>query len=192
MSRNTKLILGVLGTIVLLGVCACVLMLFALREAGEVVSESVKIDPTEAVALAADIADFELPPGYELGAMDFFGFYKAVIASSESSDKPVIALVQMPSEAEIEQEEFKQAVERQLAREGYEQLTWEPVDEITSQIRGEEVNFIVYQGSDESGGSFRRIYSGFPGKDGLVFLMIMGPTDGWDQAEVEAFIRSIR
>ena len=59
-------------------------------------------------------------------------------------------------------------------------------------LRGEEVEVTTYEGTDESGVVIRQLITSFPGKDGTAMLMIMGPAEGWDQAAIDDFIKSIR
>jgi len=72
-------------------------------------------------------------------------------------------------------------------------LDLELVDKQTATIRGQPVELFIYEGADREGTPVRQVVSQlFEGKSGLVMLLIMGPEAGWDQAEVEAFLQSIR
>ena len=58
-------------------------------------------------------------------------------------------------------------------------------------IRGEEVEVITYEGTDDSGSVMRQVITTFPGKGGTAMLMIMGEPQNWDKEEIDAFIESI-
>jgi hypothetical protein len=59
-------------------------------------------------------------------------------------------------------------------------------------ISGQAVKLIIYEGADENNIQIQEEASTFfTGKSGQLFLMIIGPIQGWNQAEIEQFISSI-
>ena len=59
-------------------------------------------------------------------------------------------------------------------------------------IRGQMVEMDIYEGTSSSGMVFRQMVGTFEGKNGTALLMIISPTDSWDQPSLDAFIASIR
>ena len=71
-------------------------------------------------------------------------------------------------------------------------VTVERTDTGEATICGQQVTLLVYDGADEGGVSTRHVVSGWFDLDGkLTRLEIYGPIEDWDQAQVDAFVRSI-
>lgn len=194
MSRNTKIVLSILGGLIVVCLCVAVIGAFALRQAGNTLRESIVTDPTQAVQVAADIAQFDVPTGYELSAVRILGFDMAILESDDpTNEKTVLMLMQFPSGANLSQEEMnrqlQQAVEQQTNRRG---LDLEPVGTETYTIRGDEVEMTVSEGTDEQGIQIRQMTGAFDGNQGTAILLVMAPVEFWDSAGIDAFIQSIR
>ena len=164
-------------------------------QAGKKLQEGMKTDPEAAAEAAHQIADYDLPEGYqEQVAMDIM-FYSFVMigpkAPSGSVNGPVFMLAQFQAGVNQEQmeEQLRQSLEQQAGNRGLN-MSLVSVEEKT--IRGEETQVATYEGSDENGFVMRQVITSFPGKDGTAMLMIMGPAELWDQDMVDAFIESIR
>lgn len=164
-------------------------------QAGKKLQEGMKTDPEAAAEAAHQIADYDLPEGYqEQVAMDIM-FYSFVMigpkAPSGSVNGPVFMLAQFQAGVNQEQmeEQLRQSLEQQAGNRGLN-MSLVSVEEKT--IRGEETQVATYEGSDENGFVMRQVITSFPGKEGTAMLMIMGPAELWDQDMVDAFIESIR
>jgi hypothetical protein len=195
MNRNTKIILGILGG--LLGVCLC------LSVAGFLVFRNLENslivdDPAEISALAGEIADYTLPPGYrEEGVINFiFGKMLMITAGEPSSRnaRPVIMFMQLPEEFLADEAELQAQSElgiQQALGSGDYDLAY--VGEQNAIIREENVTLFIYEGVDENGTPIRQIISEvFAGKAGPTILFVIGPIRHWDQPEINAFVRSLR
>jgi len=195
--KNNKWIWIGLGAAVLFCLCAIGVAVFTFARVGQQVREGVKDDPEEVAAAARAIADYDLPAGYEEKvAMDIL-FYTMVMIGPETSGssvpviEPVIMLAQFDAVGNQQQmeQQVRQSFEQQAGRRG---LKMEIVDVQKKTIRGEEVEVVTYEGSDESGNTIRQMVASFPGKGGTAMVMIMGSPEGWDTKEIDAFIESIR
>ena len=73
MNESKKLLIG-FG--VVLAVCACTagVAFFAFREFGKRVGNAFSGDPTSVARIQAEIAQFEIPPGYETVAINMFNY----------------------------------------------------------------------------------------------------------------------
>jgi len=201
MSRNQKILIGVIGGLVL--ACLCLLLGggLAFQVVAPLIGEELVIDdPGEVAALSATMLDYELPPGYrnEMG-FEILANKMLLVAPEDLAEEnagPIIMIVQVPKDLEIDQDEIRLQVQRSLQRGlrmGNFDLDLELVDKQTATIRGQPVELFIYEGADREGTPVRQVVSQlFEGKSGLVMLLIMGPEAGWDQAEVEAFLQSIR
>lgn len=189
MARNHKIIIVVLIALVL--VCACsTAALYGLLQ----VSRNVSIvgDPEGAAAVAQQIAEYEAPPGYE-EAFAIKILDMAMVGLQSDQVGHVIMLMQFPSNTGMTRGEmelqYQQALQRQMGVSG---LKFEPVGHSEATIRGQEVNLLVSEGANENGYRFRQVTGVFEGRNGQVLLAVIGPISTWEQAEIDAFISSIR
>jgi hypothetical protein len=195
MNRNTKIILGVLGGV--FGICLCLVVGggLALRNLGDAM---VIDNPAEIGAAADGIADYTLPPGYqEEGVINFIFGKMLMITAGDSlgpGARPVIMFMQLPDEMLADQEDLRAQSEmgiQQALGSGEYDLAY--VGERNAIIREENVSLLIYEGVDANGTPFRQMISEvYSGKAGPTLLFIMGPIRGWDEKEVDSFIRSLR
>lgn len=194
--KNNKWIWIGLGGALLFCLCAVGVAIFLFARVGQKVQEGMKTDPESAAKAAHEIADYDLPPGYqEQVAMDLFVYSMVMIGSDTTGSssfgiKPVIMLAQFQAGTDPEQmkEQIRQSFEQQSGRRGF---TMTVVETKTVTIRGAEAEVIIYEGTDDKGETIRQLITTFPGKDGTAMLMIMGSPQNWDQEEIDAFIESI-
>ena len=195
MSKNSKIALIIIAIVIVLCICACVAGAIILRTTGKVMEENLVLDdPQKAQSVAQSILDYDLPAGYqEEGAMDM-GFMKMVmIVDQSSSYGPLIMIAEMPSGMGIDETVMRQQIEQSMQRSmGYSNFNVKLVDEQVRTIRGDEVTFFEYAGTDGSGNQVKQLVSEFfEGENGIVMLMIVGDDSNWDQAEIDAFLDSI-
>ena len=191
MSKNTKIIVIVLGVVALLCVCAGVVGLILFRSAGQAIQSSVVTDPDEVEAKAQGIADFNVPSGYEQQAISFFGFDMVML---HADNAPTYMLMQFPDSANLDQKQMEDqmqtAMGQQFGRVGGAKLT--VVDRLSVTIRGQESTMVISEGADDSGKRFRQGMAFFQGKGGAAMLSIFADEFDWDQDAINAFIAAIR
>jgi hypothetical protein len=203
MSRNTKIILGLLVGI--LGVCLCgaVVAMFAVRRIGSVMAgRTVVTDPAEVARIAEGMAEYDLPSGYrEEFVIDFLLIRLLFIAPTRSSagDQllPIFTLGQPSSVnvlAETDLEEFSRqflaTMERESRIHGYD---LQYVGEVETVIAGQRATLTVHEGLDDEGNQVRQVISSwFEVRGRPTVLMIKGDIETWDQTDVDAFVESIR
>ena len=200
MSKNTKIVIGIVIGIVVLCFCICIGIWGAFLITGKAISESTLVENSdEAQTLAHNIVDYDLPPGYrELGAFDI-GIFKMVIINGEGTDtynvsSPVIIIAEIPISLVMGEEEMIRQIQSNMEKSmGNQRFEMVLVDEKPVTIRGQEVTLFTYEGTSDRGTAMKQVVTSiFDGKNGSVMLMIFGEEAGWDQAEVDAFINSIR
>jgi len=200
MSKNTKIVLGIIGGMIALCICICVGGWIALKISGKVLQETMVQDtPEEAAATAKEIIDYKLPLGYQEQMAMNMGFMQMItIADSQSTDtensRPIIMIASMSPNIEADEEEMRLQIQlsmqRSSNRQGYEMKL---VEEKEVTIRGQQVSLMVYEGTDENGNPMKQIVSGlFDGKNSKVMLFIMGQESNWNQEEIDSFILSIK
>lgn len=193
MSRNAKIILGVLGGLFLLCVCTSIAGWFALRRAGEALESSVTEEPAEVAALAEQIVEYELPPGYqEAFGMSLFSFDMVAFAPIGGDNGPSIMLMQLPPSVQMDQEEMERQLEQAMQNPNQQNAqNMQIVEERTITIRGQDVPLVTREGSTDDGGSLRQSTALFMGKKGTTMLMIAGSPEVWDQELLDTFIASL-
>ena len=193
---NNKWIWIGLGAAALFCLCAVGVAVLVFMRIGQQFREGMKTDPESASKAAHAIAEYELPEGYEEKfAMDFL-VYSMVMMGPESavtpssSARPMIMLAQFQVATNQQQmeEQMRRSFEQQSGRRG---LKMEVVDVKKMTIRGKEVDVTTFEGTDDNGFVLRQVLATFPGKDGTALLMIIGPAQTWDKAEIDQFIESI-
>ena len=194
---NYKWIWIGLGAAALFCLCAVGVAVFLFARMGQQFREGMKTDPQGASEAAHAIADYELPAGYqERVAMDFFAYTMVMIGPEsttypDSTAGPMIMLAQfnMPTNQQQMQEQMRRSLEQQSGQPG---LQMKIVEVRKATIRGEEVDVTILEGTDDKGFVLRELITSFPGKDGTAFLMIIGPTQFWDEDEIDQFVESIQ
>ncbi len=194
MSRNTKIVLGIVAVLLVLCICLCGISFIALQSAGQFLQQAVVTDATQVASTGADIAEYEVPAGYdEQFGMSLFGFSLVGFSTGQGENAGLIMLMQFPEFAGLSQEEMEQQLRQSIQQQtDMGDLQLEPVDQLTRTIRDQEVALTVSEGTTSEGERVRQITGVFQGRGGPTLLMVLGPVDGWDQAGVDAFISSIR
>lgn len=195
MNRNTKIALGVFIGLVLMCCCLCVGGYAIVQFGGaELIERMLVEDPDEASSLAREMVDYDLSPGYaESNALNMGIFKLAMITKASDGSRPILMLLEMPSSMAVDEEQmllqFQQAMAASMGRQGF---TMTLVDRGRTTIRGQDVDLLLYEDTDEDGAAMKQLVSGFfDGKQGQVMVVAIGPENGWSQTEVDAFIRSI-
>jgi hypothetical protein len=199
MSRNSKIILGVLGGVVVLCMCVCVGGWIALRFSGDLIGKAVAVeDPIQAARIARDMIDYELPPGYqEEAALNFIVMNMVIISGSGTqtggSANPLIILVGTSADLGMSETEIRNQIQEQVLQSMQTQgFPLELVEQRAALLRGQDEILYIYEGVDDKGNKIREVMSSlFEGKQGMVMVMIAGPARTWDQGEVDHFLNSI-
>jgi flagellar basal body-associated protein FliL len=193
--KSNKWIWIGLGAALLFCLCAIAVAVVVAGRIGKQVEQGMKTDPAGAAESAHAIAEYTLPAGYqEEMAMDLFVYTMVVISpestGSSSNDKPIIMLAQFKAGTNQQQmqEQIRQSFEQQSGQRGF---SMKVVETRQMTIRGEEVDVVTYEGTDDSGNSMRQVITTFPGKGGTAMLMIIGEPQDWDEEEIDTFIESI-
>ena len=194
MSRNMKIILGIVGGIVVCCSLSIIVGIVVLpRVATNFFEESFIEDPEQAASVMEEIIDYELPAGYvEEGGMSFFGI-DMVFASAPTVGEGVIMIMSFPealaSDEEEMQSQMEQAFRRQMGRQDMH-LVYKGTEDAV--INGESAVLSIYEGTDENGVDVRQMTGIFQTKGSAPgMLMIFGTLDSWEEQGFEDFIASM-
>lgn len=197
MSRNAKIVLGIVGG--LFAFCCCITVGAALlipvavqRVAESGVAEGI----ADGVDASETIVDYELPDGYsEQGNFSVFGLVKMVIIAPDNNQEMFIMLMQLPAGLPLDEETMRQQMEQTLIQQGWQQgsIDFEVVSTEQGEVNGESAVFTTLEGTDTNGAAVRQLTGIFTANDGgSAMVMIAGSVDGWDETAVNQFLASIR
>jgi len=198
-NNTARNILIAVGVVVALCACVAVAGYFGARAVGSKVTaigtelvSAVKKDPTEIAQVASNIADFDMPPGYQYEmAMSFLSYETVALSPIDLRNGYFqIMLVQTPNSSNASQQDL-QAQAQQMSSQQSSGGSSVVVGTRTEKIRGQDVIITI---SESSGGryTYRTWTAFFNGKGGLTILMIQGQADHWDDQVFLNFIHSIR
>lgn len=192
MSRNAKILTAVAAVLLLMCVCGAVATIGALSYFGTAVARAVELNPAQIQNDASRIADFELPPGYRSEVAASIGGF-LFVSYSPGDGHSHIMFFQAPADANLNQATLEQYAQQAAETNGYNRNTrTQIVGQQKATIRGQSVTLVVQEGTNSSGEAYRSLTGTFPGKGGTALLTIESPISRWDQAQVEAFLTSIR
>ena len=191
MSRNTKIILVVLGTIV----CSCALFcaaafLFLPQWAQSFAGQAQ--DPANIRRIASEIAEFTLPPGYkEAFGFDFFG--TKMVTFSPPNDRGIMLMfIQMPA-ASASREQMEQQLRQQTGSQSSSSCSdYVKVGEETIAIKGTPTTLTISECVSTGGIRLRQEIGVFQGKSGVAMVMAVGAVNEWNAATLRRFLESIR
>jgi hypothetical protein len=195
MSKTTKTILIVLGIIVL---CCCVVGIGGYFYIQNFITnlnfdEYIVTDPFQIEQAAKEIAEYNLPAGYEESySMDFFGFFQGVFITNETKGI-LISMIQLNSSLASGMEGYEEQFQESfLEQYQMDDINLNLVEQRTVMIRGKEETVQVFEGSDNEGSNYTQWVTTFEGNNGTVVVVILGNANNWNDAEVESFLTSIQ
>jgi hypothetical protein len=194
MSRNGKIVLGIVCAMLALCLCGAVATVLVAVPIGRTVARGVVTEGPELAATAGNIVDYTLPDGYR----EEFAFHLAgtsFVSIRPQGEHSHIYLFQLPGYADVNQDELERQMHQTMRRQssyGMERVDVRTVGQTKVTIRGEEVAMSIGEGENSSGEPYREMRGVFEGRGGTAMLIIAGRTSEWDQAGIDAFIGSMR
>ena len=197
MDKTTKTILLIVGSVVLL--CACAAFVVAATGAWSFKrfvnwsEQNVSERPEAAIRVGSEIADFEIPRGFDSPYSVHFGDV-SMVGYTSRSERSHILLAQFPVGTNINLDEML----RQISKgSGDPNSVWYKtettlLEEKPVTIRGQETMLSIGEGTSAEGVTYRTAAASFQGRGGPSLVMLAGPIDEWDIEMVEAFIASIQ
>lgn len=176
---SKKILIGVTLVILL----ACGLLTAAAPGLWKQLTDSAHVNE-----LAQQIADFDLPAGYQPDyAVEMLGYTVAAYRGDDAYSH--LSLLQAPSGV----------IPDDATLEGYipddrAQIRWnEPTLVRTEQrtIRDQAATLTVSDRTNSEGRRYRSLNLVFQGRGGTALLVINQPVSGWNDDQIEAFIASI-
>jgi hypothetical protein len=191
MSRNTKIVVGIIGGILSLCCIIVIVGFLVLPRMFSNFAEGVD-DPVAAAEVAESIVDYDLPSGYEeQGSMGFLGIRMAFIAGR--NEQSIIMLAEFPEALAGDEEQMQNQMREAFANQsGTQSANLEFVGSEDLTINGTDATLATYEGTDEQGNGIRQMIGVFQTKSGGPgMLMIIGPRDSWDEDGISRFLDSL-
>lgn len=197
MDKTTKTILIVIGSILVL--CACagttvfVTGLWTFRTVTKVAEQTVSESPQEVVRVGGEIADYEIPEGFDSPVSIHIGDM-TVIRYTTQDEMSYILLAQFPEGTSIDVEKMLELMEE---GSGDPNSIWYStemtlLEQVPVIIHGQETTLNISEGTSSDGFTYRTATANFQGRGGPALVMVATPVEEWDQGMVDEFISSIR
>lgn len=192
MSRNTKIVLGVLGGLV---ACCCVAVLaFTLllpRFGAQFAEEFLDMD-AEAGEVAGGIVDYDLPTGMQEDmAINFLGVRTAVFTSEDN--QRLIMFMQFPRALAGNEAEMQRQMEDTFREQfGTDDQRLEVVSREDVTINGQPATLTTSETIDTEI-TVRQVVGVFEGRDGSPAMFVaLAPADRWEADGMDRFLESMQ
>lgn len=198
MDKTTKTILIVLGSLFLVCACAAGVLfatgLWSLGKVADWAQSNTSEDPARVAEIASEIADFEIPAGFEkqygmkLGSL-------SLVQYMTRDENTYIFVTQFPAGTSINVDEMMREIKNNSRNPNSPWYNTDThlVEQKSVMIHGDQTKLSINEGTNDQGVSYRMANAQFQGNgQGPALLMIISPTDQWDARMVEDFIASIQ
>ncbi|MCB8983380.1 MAG: hypothetical protein H6659_06135 [Ardenticatenaceae bacterium] len=144
-------------------------------------------DANEGANVAAQIADFDLPPGYTADFSVTVSGY-SVAAYNPGDGHSHLYLIQ--SNKEEDGEALAAGLSKLVPGSGDVRMT--VVENRPVTVRGQNVTAVISEGLNSENTRYRQIMVAFQGKGGPALLALSTPVSTWDETMVANFLVSLR
>jgi len=197
MNKTTKTILIVIGSLLLVCVCAVGVLsatgLWSVAQFTNWAETNTTRDLYEVAPMVNEIAVITLPEGFGSPYGMHIGEITSVGFASQSKNTHIM-LTQFPKGTSVNGDELAKLITKYSANPngGWDNANTTVIEEKPVTIRGQETTLTISEGISSDGTTYRTAIATFEGKGGPALVMIAGPVEEWDTAMVETFITSIQ
>ncbi len=196
MNRNTKIILGIVGGLVLVCICGAAVALggglFAANKAIDFAAQNMTNDPQKIADLGDQIASFDAPEGFkgEFG-MDLMGM--TMVGYTGADQQSHIFMIQFPANTNLSVEEMERQLNQamQSQQTGYGNQEMKVIENREVTVKGQKTTANIAEGSGNNG-TFRQLSVAFNGNGGPALLVYNVPAATWDDTAVDDLLASIQ
>lgn len=150
---------------------------------------SIKTDADTVASTTAEIADFDVPVGYDA---DFSARYENYVLVSFRPDDDHSHLYLVQSQDEADGEKLAAALAKLVPGLSDAQTRRRIIETRPVFVRGQSTNLILSEGVNSDGESYRQATAAFQGKGGPAIFVFSEPVSTWDQESVDALLASIQ
>jgi hypothetical protein len=153
------------------------------------ISDTLSTRSDAVVSTAVEIADFDLPTGYQPDfSSDVMGY--SVVAYHRGDGPSHLYLIQ--SDDKADGEKLAQALDEIVVGSGNTQARQTVIETRTVSVNGQETTLVISDALNSEGLSYRQAVVPFQGKGGPALLVFSEPHESWDPAILNALIASIQ
>jgi len=188
MSTAGKIIIALIAGSLLICLAVGVIGVLFFRSTNSVVNRIM--DPVAAVSVGSEIAEFEVPEGFDDPFSAHLAGYR-MVAYTGTDGYSHIYFFQMPPGETIDVSNMESEFQRTFSTsDSFTDM--QVVDTGPVTIAEQDVTLVTSEGTNHDGDPYREVTAVFQGKGGQALVVFSRPTASWDQAEVDAFLASIR
>jgi len=192
MSKQTKIIIGVVAGILVLCIAVCLIGGLWVNTLGKNITGQAAPNPEKAAQSASEIVDFTPMIGFQpVSSLSILG-YNMVIYSGGDQSPDVMILMQMPGNMEINDSTIQQMQKSMEQQSGRQMNNIKTIESRDLTIREKPARMIIQEGENENGTTVRQMMLAFQGKGGIAMLMYASDASAWDQAAVDQMVESVR
>ena len=190
-SNTTKIIIIVVAVLAGLCLVACIAGVLIFGVIGRNVSQGIEANPQDVSEKTAEIAEFDLPAGFEPRSSIHLLGISAVVYEAPATSSAIV-LLQIPMDGDLSDANVRQLQEQMESQYGQRLRDLKIIDQYETTIRGEPGQVVVQEGTTDNGETYRQMSVIFQGQGGLAMLSAFGPAGSWDQAAYDQMVESIR
>lgn len=197
MDKTTKTVLIIIGSVLLVCICAASVLvatgLWSFMNIARWADTNTSEEPQEVMRIGLEIADFDVPEGFDSPYGVHFGDMTSIGYVSQSKNTHIL-LTQLPEGTHVDVDEVLKLLSQYSNDPNNRWLDAQAtlIEERPVTIRGQEVTLSISEGTSSDGTTFRSATATFQGRGGPSLLVIAGPIEEWDIEMVEAFIASMQ
>lgn len=192
MSTTIKVILGVIAGLVIACIALAVGGAALLGWTGAQVAKVITTSPQQAEQMAAEVAEFDLPTGYQAQyGIRAIGVSVSSYTTADPSQHLFIAQAGQGSNLDAEDVQRMVSESQPNPKAGSDKEV-KVVREEELTVRGKPARLIVSEAINSEQQPYRTMTVLFEGKGGPALVSISSPTATWDEEAATAFIASIR
>jgi len=169
-----------------LRISSFVLLAFLLSACG--INTAINTNTDKVVSVAAEIADFDLPAGYQ---PEFSASLEGYTLVSYNPGDGHSHLYLIQSEKESDGEKLVSMIDQIAPGSNDPQTRMTVIETRLVTMREQEVTLVISEGVTSEGETYRQIMVAFHGKGGPALVTLSEPVERWNQESVDAFIASI-
>ncbi len=175
----------------MLCVAAAIVGFIALRSTAQALGAAMETDAEKVAEISGSIADYDVPARFGNGyASRMAGF--TLVGYTGNDGHSHVYFVQLPAGVTVDQSEIERQLDQAAGRPRNNRQSAQVVDQIPATINGQETTLVVTDGINSDGEPFREGSAMFQGRGGQTLVVYEAPVSTWNQAEVDAFLASIR
>ncbi len=198
MNKNTKIILIVIGSLLVLCACTSAVLLgtgaWSIGKLVQFAENNTTENPQDVAKIASEISTYDVPAGFNKQYGMRIGSW-SLVQYMTGDEKTILFVTQFPAGTSVNMEEMMRQIRSNSDNPSspWYNADMALVEQKPVTIRGQETTLNISEGTTKEGIPYRMANAEFQGDgEGPALFLIAGPADQWDSQLVEDFIASIQ